>query len=286
MKAARPQPALAAMKARGRRSMALRMLAAIALTLFFLFPIYWLFMISFKTPEEIFAYPPKWWPGQIQFDSYAVLFKDGDAATVWNSLVVAGASTLAAMLLGTLCAYSLARFRTGGRHLANWIISQRMVPPIAVVFPIFLLYVYFGWVDTYFGLILLYTTFNLPYVIWMMRGYILDIPISLEEAALVDGCTRWQVLFKVVLPMVRAGLFATAIFTFVFAWNEFLFALVLTRTEVTTYTVQVTHYFGGQSNFWAKISAMSVLGTVPIFIVVAFMQRYLVRGMSLGAVKG
>jgi multiple sugar transport system permease protein len=271
---------------RRRFGVALRTLAACALTLFFLFPIYWLFMISFKTPDEVFAYPPKWWPGQIQFDNYVVLFKDGDATTVWNSFVVAGASTLAAMFLGTICAYSLARFRTGGKHLSNWIISQRMVPPIAVVFPIFLLYVYFAWVDTYFGLILLYTTFNLPYVIWMMRGYILDIPISLEEAALVDGCTRWEVLWKVVFPMCRAGLFATAIFTFVFAWNEFLFALVLTRTEVTTYTVQVTHYFGGQSNFWAKISAMSVLGTVPIFIVVAFMQRYLVRGISLGAVKG
>ncbi len=276
------------MRSRWRRkfNVALRTLVATALTLLFLFPIYWLFMISFKTPDEVFAYPPKWWPAQFQFDNYAVLFKDGDATTVWNSFVVAGISTLAAMFLGTICAYSLARFRTGGEHLSNWIISQRMVPPIAVVFPIFLLYVYFGWVDTHFGLILLYAAFNLPYVIWMMRGYILDIPVSLEEAALVDGCTRWEVLWKVVFPMCRAGFFATAIFTFVFAWNEFLFALVLTRTEVTTYTVQVTHYFGGQSNFWAKISAMSVLGTVPIFIVVAFMQRYLVRGISLGAVKG
>lgn len=263
-----------------------RTLAAVALTTCFLFPIYWLFMISFKTPEEIFAFPPRWWPSHIQFDNYAVLFKDGDAVTVWNSLVVASASTVLAMLLGTLCAYSLARFRTGGVHLSNWIISQRMVPPIAVVFPIFLMYVFLGWVDTYLGLILVYTAFNLPYVIWMMRGYILDIPVSLEEAALVDGWTRWQVLWKVVMPMARAGLFATAILTFIFAWNEFLFALVLTRTEVATYTVQVTHYFGGQSGFWAKISAMSVLGTLPIFVVVAFMQRYLVRGISLGAVKG
>jgi multiple sugar transport system permease protein len=266
--------------------LALRLGAAAAITLFFVFPIYWLFMISFKTPDEIFSYPPKWYPGQLQLRNYAVLFKDGDAATVWHSLVVAGGSTLIAMFLGTICAYSLARFKTGREHLANWIISQRMIPPIAVVFPIFLLYVWLGWVDTYVGVILLYTAFNLPYVIWMMRGYILDIPTALEESALVDGCTRWQVIWRVVFPMCRAGLFATAIFTFVFAWNEFLFALVLTRTEVVTYTVQVTHYFGGQSNFWAKISAMSVLGTLPIFIVVAFMQRYLVRGISLGAVKG
>ncbi len=274
------------LRQRRRVKLVLRLAAAVAITAFFLFPIYWLFMISFKTPEEIFAFPPKWWPAQLQFDNYQVLFKDGDANTVGNSLVVASVSTVFAMFLGTLCAYSLARFRTGGENLANWIISQRMVPPIAVVFPIFLLYVWLKLVDTYVGLILLYTAFNLPYVIWMMRGYINDIPKALEESALVDGCTRWQVLWKVVFPMCRAGLFATAIFTFVFAWNDFIFALVLTRTEVSTYTVQVTHYFGGQSNFWAKISAMSVLGTVPIFIVVGFMQRYLVRGISLGAVKG
>ena len=274
------------LQTRHRIRLTLRLVLAVLVTLLFLFPIYWLFMISFKTPDEIFSYPPKWYPGQIQFGSYLVLFKDGDADTVWNSFIIAGSSTLLAMFLGTLCAYSLARFRTGGDHLSNWIISQRMVPPIAVVFPIFLLYVWLGWVDTYLGVILLYTAFNLPYVIWMMRGYIMDIPRALEESALVDGCTRWQVIWKVVFPMSRAGLFATAIFTFVFAWNEFLFALVLTRTEVTTYTVQVTHYFGGQSNFWAKISAMSVLGTLPIFIIVAFMQRYMVRGISLGAVKG
>ena len=264
----------------------LRLTAAVLITAFFLFPVYWLFMISFKTADEIYAFPPVWWPASLQIGNYLVLFKDGDATAVWNSLVIASASTVLAMTLGTLCAYSLARYKTGGDHLSNWIISQRMVPPIAVVFPIFLLYAFLGWVDTYVGMILLYTAFNLPYVIWMMRGYIQDIPRSLEEAALIDGCTRWQVIWKVVLPMCRAGLFATAIFTFVFAWNEFLFALVLTRTEVVTYTVQVTHYFGGQSNFWTKIAAMSVLGTLPVFIAVIFMQRYLVRGISLGAVKG
>ncbi len=276
------------MRTKGRQTLrqTLRFATASAITLFFLFPIYWLFMISFKTADEIYSYPPVWWPKSLQFNNYAVLFKDGDAITVWNSLVIASGSTVLAMLLGTICAYSLARYKTGGDNLSNWIISQRMVPPIAVVFPIFLLYVYLGWVDTYIGIILLYTAFNLPYVIWMMRGYIQDIPRSLEESALIDGCTRWQVIWKVVFPMCRAGLFATAIFTFVFAWNEFLFALVLTRTEVTTYTVQVTHYFGGQSNFWTKIAAMSVLGTLPVFIAVVFMQRYLVRGISLGAVKG
>ena len=263
-----------------------RYIAVIAVTLVFLFPIYWLTIISFKTPEEIFAFPPVWWPESLQFANYAVLFKDGDAVTVWNSLVIATVSTVIAMVLGTMCAYSIARFRTGGNLFSEWLLSNRMIPPIVIVFPIFLLYVQFGLVDTFAGLILLYTAFNLPYVIWMMRGYIQDIPLELEESALVDGCTRWQVFMRVVWPMVRGGLFATAVFTFVFAWNEFIFALVLTRHEVTTFPVQVTHYFGGQSNFWAKIAAMSVLGTVPIFIAVALLQRYLVRGISLGAVKG
>ena len=263
-----------------------RYAVAVAVTLLFLFPVYWLFMIAFKTPEEIFHSPPVWYPAHIQFANFAVLFKDGDAVTVGNSLLLAGCSTLISMFLGTLCAYSLARFKTGGENLAVWIISQRMIPPIAIVFPLFLLYVWFGWVDTYFGMILLYTAFNLPYVIWMMRGYIEDVPIDLEQSALVDGCTRWQVLLWVVFPMVRTGLFATAVFSFVFAWNDFIFALVMTRSAVTTYPVQVTHYFGAQSNFWAKIAAMSVLGTLPVLVAVAALQKYLVRGISLGAVKG
>ena len=271
---------------RRRRTLAFRYLGAVALTVLFMFPVYWLFMISFKTPDEIYHVPPVWFPAQIQFSNYLVLFKDGDVWAIWNSLVTAGLSSALAVLLGTLCAYSLARFRTGGDSLAMWILSQRMIPPIAVVFPIFLIYVKFGLVDRYAGLILLYTAFNLPYVIWMMRGYIADVPIELEESALVDGCTRFEVIWKVVFPMVRSGLMATSVFTFVFAWNDFIFALVLTRTEVITFPVQLTHFFGGQSNFWAKIAAMSVLGTLPIFAAVTVMQRYLVRGISLGAVKG
>jgi multiple sugar transport system permease protein len=266
--------------------LALRYAVAAAVTVVFLFPIYWLVTIAFKTPDEIFASPPVWWPGSLQLSNFAVLFRDGDAWTVWNSLVIATVSTAVATVLGTMCAYSIARFRTGGDNFALWILSNRMVPPIVIVFPVFLLYVQLGWVDSFTGLIVLYTAFNLPYVIWMMRGYIQDVPLELEESALVDGCTRWGVFRKVVLPMARTGIFATAVFTFVFAWNEFLFALVLTRSNVTTFPVQVTHYFGGQSNFWAKIAAMSVLGTVPIFVAVAALQRYLVRGISLGAVKG
>ena len=149
------------------------------LLVFFVFPIYWLFIISFKTPDEIFHFPPVWYPKSLQFANYAVLFKDGDAVSVLNSLILAGVSTVIAMIFGTMCAYSLVRFKTGGEDFAVWVISQRLMPPIAIIFPIFLLYVYLGWVDSYGGLIILYTAFNLPYVIWIMRGYIEDIPLEL-----------------------------------------------------------------------------------------------------------
>ena len=266
--------------------LALRMCLAVLVAAVFFFPIYWLAAISLKTPEEIFAYPPVWIPETPTFSSYLTLFRDGDAWAVWNSLVTAGTSTLLAMIFGTLAAYAIVRYRTGGDHLAIWIISQRMIPPICVAFPIFLLYVSLELIDTFTGLIVLYTAFNLPYVIWMMRGYIQDIPVDLEQSAMVDGLSRLAVIRKVVLPMVRGGFFATAVFTFIFAWTDFLFALILTRSEVVTYPVQVTGYFGSQSTFWSKIGAMSMLGVLPMMIVVGTMQRFIVRGMSMGAVKG
>jgi multiple sugar transport system permease protein len=270
---------------RGWRNSA-RIAAIILIAMVFIFPIYWLAAISVKTPEEVYAYPAVWFPSSPQFSAYIGLFRDGDAMSIVNSLIAATVSTLLAMTLGSAAAYSIVRFKTGGDHLTIWIISQRMVPPITIAFPVFILFSSLQLVDTRLGLILLYTAFNLPYVIWMMRGYIQEVPIELEQSAMIDGLSRWQVLPKVVFPMVKGGLFATAVFTFLFAWNEFLFALVLTRSDVVTYPVQVTGYFGSQSTFWSKIGAMSMLGLVPIAIVVGFMQRFIVRGISMGAVKG
>jgi len=271
---------------RERRRVMWRFVLGLVVLVIFLFPVYWLFITAFKTPGEIFARPPVWFPADAHFKAFATLFKGGDVWAVYNSLIIASVSTFIAMILGTAAAYSLARFRTGGDNLAIWIISQRMIPPIVIVFPIFLLFVWLGWIDSFVGLILLYTAFNLPYVIWMMRGYIEDIPIEVEESALTDGCSRRQALRKVVFPMARTGIFATAVFTFIFAWNEFVFALILTRTEVLTFPVLVTHYYGAQSTFWSKIAALSVLGTLPVFFAVATLQRFLVRGISMGAVKG
>jgi multiple sugar transport system permease protein len=259
---------------------------AAVITAVFLFPVYWLFVVSFKTPEEIFAYPPVWWPSSLSFHNFRELVRGRDVWAIWHSLVIAGTSTVIAMIIGTSAAYSITRFKTGGEHLSIWIITQRMLPPVAIAFPTFLLFSTLRLADTYAGLILVYTAFNLPYVIWMMRSYIREVPIDLEQSALVDGLNHWQVLLKVVIPMTTGGLFATGVFTFIFAWNEFLLALVLTRSNVITFPVQVTQYFGAQSTFWAKISAMSVLGVLPAFLAVAMLQRFIVRGISMGAVKG
>ena len=275
------------MRSVGRKShFGLRLVMVFLLVLVFMFPIYWLAIISVKSPDEIFSFPPVWFPSSFDFHNYIILFRDGDVQSIVNSIVTAGVSTVFAMIFGTFAAYSIARYRTGGENLAIWIISQRMVPPICIAFPIFLLFVSFRIIDTYMGLILLYTSFNIPYVIWMMRGYIQDVPIELEQSALIDGLTPYQIILKVVFPMVKAGFFATGVFTFIFAWNDFLFALILTRSDVVTYPVQVTGYFGSQSTFWGKIGAMSMLGMLPMFFVVALMQKFIVRGMSMGAVKG
>ena len=167
---------------RERRRMIWRFLIALVVLVFFLFPVYWLFITSIKSAGDIFARPPVWFPGEPSFRIFGVLFKDGDVWAIYNSLIIASISTVVAMILGTAAAYSLARFKTGGQNLAIWIISQRMIPPIVIVFPIFLLFVWFGWIDSYVGLILLYIAFNLPYVIWMMRGYIEDIPVEVRRA--------------------------------------------------------------------------------------------------------
>jgi multiple sugar transport system permease protein len=259
---------------------------SIAIVVVLLFPVYWMVAVSLKAPEEIFRSPPVWFPRSPQLTSYRSLFADGDVRAIGNSLVIAGVSTLVAMALGIACAYGMLRYKTGGEHLRLWVLSQRFLPPIAIVVPVFFAYSFFELSDSFPGLILLYTAFALPYVVWMMLGYLDEVPREIEEAALVDGATPFGVLWRIVVPIARNGIVATAIFAFIYSWNEFLFALVLTRTNVITYTVQISQYFGPQSTFWAKIAAMSVLGTLPVLLTVTFLQRYLARGISYGAVKG
>ncbi len=262
-----------------------RYLVVAAALIFFLFPIYWIASMAFRTGDEIFHSPPIYIPSTFSLNQFAEAIQNKSIFALANSLIVTSGATLLALLLGVPAAYSLARFNTGGRNFSFWILSQRFLPPIAIVIPIFLLFRSLQWIDKYHGLILLYAMFNLPYVIWMMRSYFKDVPIEVEESALVDGASRLHALRSVVVPLAAGGLVATGIFTFIFIWNEFLFALILTRTNVVTLPVAMNNFFGTQATLWGQAGVLSLTTMAPIFVLVMLVQRYLVRGLTLGAIK-
>jgi multiple sugar transport system permease protein len=198
------------------------------------------------------------------------------------------------VLVGTAAAYSMARFHTGGKHLAFWFLSQRLLPPVAVVIPVFLLYsqysnewIRFRLMDTRIGLILLYTVFALPWTVWMMYAYFRQFPPVLVQAALVDGCTRWQALWKIAVPLAAPGLVSAGAFAFIFSWTEFLFALVLTSKNAVTLPVVLSGYIGlFQGNLWGETAAMTLISLIPAVLLGIFLQRHLVRGLTVGAGQG
>ena len=265
-------------------------LASLAL-LVALAPIYWLLTISLKKEIDQFAWPPLWWNFAPIFQHYrdAFLVRSFGRYLLNSSLVAAG-STLLALALGTPAAYALARFRwpgAWGSKIGFWILSTRMLPPIVTIVPLFLMMRQAGLLNSLAGLGLVYTAFNLPFVIWMMRGFFEEIPPELEEAAMLDGESRAGALMRVVLPLARPGLAATAIFCSIVAWNEFLFALILTQTEAaTTLPVGIASRVTQYEIQWGAMSAAGVVAMVPVLVFAAVVQKYLVRGLSLGAVKG
>jgi multiple sugar transport system permease protein len=262
---------------------------------FLLLPLYWVVVTSIKPQEDLLVDPPVWWPDNPTDLHYAeALNKFNGRKGLENSLIVAGATTVLALLIGTTAAYSMARFRTGGKHLAFWFLSQRMMPPVAIVIPVFLLYSrysedWFGFtlIDTRLGLILLYTVFALPFTVWMMYTYFRQMPIELEEAALVDGCSRFQALWKIAWPLAAPGLVSAAAFAFIFSWTEFLFAVVLARSETITLPVAlaglVTFF---QGNLYGEASALTVVSLGPALVLGILVQKHIVRGLTLGAVRG
>ena len=262
-----------------------------AMALFFLFPIYWLVATAFKTQAEMFARPPVWWPAQLTFEHFrAILFESSLGRMAWNSVVVSVGSTLLALVTGTMGAYSLSRFRLPWRmnhHLSFWILSTRMFPPIVSILPLFIIFRGMNLVDTKFALILAYGVFNLPFVVWMMKGFFDEVPRELEESALVDGDTHFGAFRRIVLPLVRPGLAATAVFCLIVAWNEFLFALVLTQSDAAlTLPVGIANQVTQYEIRWGAMSAAGVLAAIPLFVFALLVQKHLVRGLSYGAVKG
>jgi multiple sugar transport system permease protein len=254
---------------------------------FILMPVYWVAITAFKPAREIIAYPPIWLPTTFTLDNFDVAIERfGGLHALKNSLIVASGSTLLALFVGTLAGYSMARFNTGGRKLSFWLLMQRMMPGVALIFPSFILFRAIGWIDTHAALIVLYTVAALPFTIWMTRGYIVEIPHEVEESGLVDGCSRLGVLWRITLPLAAPGVAATAIFIFVWSWTEFLFAVILARTNAVTLPVVISSFYGSQASQHGAASALALLAMVPVFILAMAMQRHLVRGLTLGAVKG
>jgi multiple sugar transport system permease protein len=272
-------------QARKKLSMAWRYVIAILALVFFLFPIVWIFLTAFKTGDEFLHSPPVWIPHTPTLRSFAHVVKTGGLRSLMNSLIVSTSATGLSLLIGSLAGYGLARFKVGGSNLPFFILSQRFMPPVAVIFPFLLVFKMLKWVDTYQALIIIYLTFNLPYAVWMMRGFFQEIPTVIEESALVDGCMPFGAYWRIALPLVKPGLVATGVFCFIFSWAEFFFAVCLTRTNAITLPVQLANFFGKMMIMWGEVGALSVIAMVPLFFVSFVVQRYLVRGLTMGAVK-
>jgi multiple sugar transport system permease protein len=254
---------------------------------FVLAPLYWMFVTSIKPSDDYLANPPVWFPSNPTTLHYtAALFAYRGWQGLINSLIVSTSATLLSTILGTLMAYSLARFGTGGKHLSFWVLSQRFLPPIATVLPIFLIYRGLGLHDTKFGLTIAYAVFTLPVTVWMMLAYFRQLPRSLEEAALVDGCTRWTAFWQVAVPLAAPGIVAAMVFAFIACWTEFFFALILTSRNAFTLPTVFRAFLGFQGAQYGEASALAMVSLVPSIILGTLAQKHLVRGLTLGAVRG
>jgi multiple sugar transport system permease protein len=261
---------------------------AIGIAMFFaLFPILWTFSMSFKTIAEYYTFPPAWIPRKPTLDNYKYMLFTWTSGLKYlmNSTIVASLNTILILLISIPGAYAIARFRIGYKNLSFWILSQRMLPPIAVVIPYFLLLRKLHLIDTYWGLILVYLPFNVGFAVWLLIGFLEDFPRDIEDAAMVDGCSRLRSIVKVVLPIIAPGVAVCAIFCFIFCWNEFMFALILTRESAKTVTAQLAAFQTPTKIMWGEMSALVVLAIIPVFALALSVQKYLVRGLAMGAVK-
>ncbi len=284
----------------------LKRFAVVLGMLFAFFPIYWLLSTSIKPYDEWAAWPPVWLTEQPTLQNYRIVFfpqaardfaatQSGSldykvSGSAWkafqDSAIISTLATFLSVAFGTLAAYSIVRFRTGGENYPFQFLTVRMMPPIAVVVPMVALSAMLRLADTYLGMILAYTAFTLPFSIWMIRSFIEDAPAELEGAAMVHGMSRVEAFVKITLPLIRGGILATALFIFILNWSEFLFALVLTSGKVVTVTLQVANYVSASSGkLYGVQAAMGAISTLPVICFGYLIQKHLVRGLTLGAVK-
>ena len=291
----------------------------IAYALISMIPLVWIFMTSFKTPSDSIAYPPKvvfeptvegyvnlftnrsrqtpeylaslpppetWYEELVRSRNMVITGPSRFVGRYWNSLIIGFGSTFLAVFLGTLAAYGFSRFKVPGEgDLLFFILSTRMMPPIAVAIPIFLMYRQLGLSDTHLGMILLYTSVNLSLSVWLLKGFIDEIPREYEEAAMVDGYSRLQAFFRVVLPQARTGIAATAIFCLIWSWNEYAFALLLTSGTAQTAPPFIPIIVGEGGLDWPAVAAGTTLFLLPIVLFTVLLRKHLLRGITFGAVR-
>jgi multiple sugar transport system permease protein len=271
--------------ARERRSISFTVLCVLYLIVM-LFPVYWMAMMMFKPSDVMFVRPTEWGfsPTLAHFD---YVLEQGFLANLGTSLIVSIGSTLLVVVIGTPAAYAFARFPIWRRDdLFLFILATRMAPPVALAIPFYLIYAELDLLDTHIGLIVVYLTFNLSFYVWVLRSFCRDLPVELEEAALADGYSRAQVLYKVVLPLLRPGIVSTSVLCFIFAWNEFLYAFLLGGRSVKTLPVAIPTLITGQGVLWGELAVVGIVSVIPVFIVVFYLQRHIIRGLTMGAVKG
>lgn len=269
-----------------RKSLAMQVLLLAVIILFCVFPFYWMVTTSLKTQLMALESPPVW-IFEPTLSNYAkVLFDDAVLKTLINSLIISVSTTLLAIALGLPAAYALARFEfRGKKDLWFWFITNRMISPIVLALPFFLIVRNLGLLDKHITLILIYLTFNLPIVIWICTDQFRSIPKDLDEAASLEGASQWRIFRSICVPLAMPGIAVSAIFSFIFSWNELMFALVLTRNAAKTAPAMAVSFMEGYSLPYGKIMATSTLIVVPVLIFALLASRQLVRGLTMGAVK-
>ena len=257
---------------------------AIAALIFF--PIFWMVLTSLKTELDAFATPPQF-IFTPTLENYLHINERSDYFSfAWNSVLISFSATLLCMLIAVPAAYSMAFFETKRtKATLLWMLSTKMLPPVGVLVPIYLLAKQFGLLDSRIALIIIYTLINLPIVVWMVYSYFKDIPVEILEAARLDGATTWQEIARVLLPIARGGLASTMLLSLILCWNEAFWSLNLTSSAAAPLTALVASYSSPEGLFWAKLSAVSTLACAPILIFGWISQKQLVRGLSFGAVK-
>ena len=281
----------------------LRTAAAWAVVALFVFPLYYWTTTAFKNAREIFDIPPSVWtfsPTMKNFEEVfglsfgflrqqEVLPGGGNfymAPRLWDSIVVALGSTLLAVAISILAAYALSRMDFRARHaLVGWVLSTRMMPPVAIAIPMFFIYKDVGLMDSYAGVILIHALMNLPLAVLLLKSFFDDVPREIDESALIDGASRWLVFRRIVLPMTRGGIAATAVLCFIFSWTEFIFVLTLTQTGLKTVPVVLSSFVTSTGTAWGNMAALGVAAMVPAFVFILLVQRQLVRGLTLGSLK-